>query len=776
VHASIQTTALQCLTRAALAALAAGALLSACGGASGAKDESAHVKPSAATAQNVWKVAAAESERFTVSGTRLTRYGIEGNWVEMWVTDATVDCSNATYGDPVSGTVKECQIADAGQWQNVAVERGSFSVVGAQRTRYGKEGVWTEKTFVDTTVSCSNATYGDPLVGTVKECQVYVGVAPVAGATITVQAAGEECEGRADLALLIRGSEVTRWRGVLGSARDAAPQYHKLSYQHPDKFLLADVEVAFVNDHWTPTCNRNIRVATVEVTQADGALERVELAKQTVRSTGTWSTADKCAEKDVQSEWLDCNGGFRFASVQPQPQTPPPETSADMLQSVYETDGSKLLNPERGFHQNTSMVTSTLWGAAGSEDTYAAVRQAGHTLVRGIALFDKHRDGPLPDSALSELRQGFAHARKHGIKVWFLAAYNFPSGAGSENDTTQTLDPELEVVLNHLDQLKPVFEENKDVLAGMYNGFIGAWGEWHSSNTGLHLDPKRRQIWEKILASVPADRMMTVRQFEAMDTLVDVPPTKDSAYDATAGSRTGMTNQCYLVNYTDAGTFVDSNSVPQQKALLAQWTQFVPFVAEVCEVSYREGNRNDCASAKAENEMLHLTALNATFYQPTLDAWKSEGCYDEIDNRMGYRFELARSSVQRQVQSGSPLQMSFVVKNVGYAAPFNPRALSVVLRNQSTGERYDMSILQSRSSTLDPRTWYRESGEITVSAAPTVPSGVPAGAYDVLLSLHDPVPGLATRPEYSIRLANKGVWESATGLNKLVGGVTVTAQ
>jgi hypothetical protein len=667
--------------------------------------------------------------------------------------------TGVTATDTTSQT--EATAASATEWRVAATEGANFTVTGTQLTRYGVEGNWVEKWFTDAVVECGNATYGDPLVGTVKSCQVSAGASPLAGAAITVQAASEECEGRADLALRIKGVEVTRWRGILGNARDAQPQYQALSYQHDADVALADVEIAFVNDHWTPSCNRNVRINSVQVTHAGGAVEVVKLAEQSVYSTGTWSAAEKCGARYVQSEWLDCNGAFRLGQ------------GPERIEASFEADGAPLLNPERGFYVNTSMVASNHWGAASGNGSYATARGAGQTLVRGIALLDKHRGGPLPESVLNELRQGFGHARNNGLKVWFKAAYNFPSGPGGEKDATKNIDPELAVVQNHLDQLKPIFEENKDVIAGLYNGFIGAWGEWHSSSTGLHQDPQRRQIWEKILQSVPADRMMTVRYFGAIDTLVATHPTKDTAYDQSAGARTGMTNQCYLVNTTDAGTF-DQNKVAEQKAQLSSWTRYVPFVAETCESPYTVGNRHDCASAKAENELLHLSALNSAFYKPILDGWKAQGCYDEIANRLGYRFELKNASVQKQVRAGTALQASFVVKNVGYAAPYNPRGLALVLRNQSTGVIYPMSILQPRSDTLDPRNWHRESGEISVSASPTVPADVPAGAYDVLLSLHDPMPNLSGRPEYSIRLANQDVWDSGTGLNKLISGVTVT--
>jgi hypothetical protein len=68
----------------------------------------------------------------------------------------------------------------------------------------------------------------------------------------------------------------------------------------------------------------------------------------------------------------------------------------------------------------------------------------------------------------------------------------------------------------------------------------------------------------------------------------------------------------------------------------------------------------------------------------------------------------------------------------------------------------------------DPRRW--GAGTTTSLswkvAAPPVP-----GTYKLLLNLPDP--RLSTRPDYSIRLANNGTWQSATGYNDLGQNVTV---
>ena len=51
---------------------------------------------------------------------------------------------------------------------------------------------------------------------------------------------------------------------------------------------------------------------------------------------------------------------------------------------------------------------------------------------------------------------------------------------------------------------------------------------------------------------------------------------------------------------------------------------------------------------------------------------------------------------------------------------------------------------------------------------------VPAGTYELLLSLPDPLSALGNRPEYAIQLANTDLWDPTTGFNDLQRIVTVT--
>jgi hypothetical protein len=134
---------------------------------------------------------------------------------------------------------------------------------------------------------------------------------------------------------------------------------------------------------------------------------------------------------------------------------------------------------------------------------------------------------------------------------------------------------------------------------------------------------------------------------------------------------------------------------------------------------------------------------------------------------LGYRLQLVRSSFPSQVQRTEELSGNFVIKNVGYASPYNPRGLELILRHQQTGKVYRIPILKSLSKTHDPRLWLPQVGEIAVDIRAKVPRTVPAGVYELLLNLPDPMPKLANRPEYAIRLANDQTWEAKTGFNSL---------
>lgn len=75
----------------------------------------------------------------------------------------------------------------------------------------------------------------------------------------------------------------------------------------------------------------------------------------------------------------------------------------------------------------------------------------------------------------------------------------------------------------------------------------------------------------------------------------------------------------------------------------------------------------------------------------------------------------------------------------------------------------------------DPRFWFPNE-DILFSYSVGIPSGMPAGQYNLYLHLPDPESRLYGNPLYSIRLANSNVNYTKEGYNELDYSVEVTSR
>lgn len=162
--------------------------------------------------------------------------------------------------------------------------------------------------------------------------------------------------------------------------------------------------------------------------------------------------------------------------VQARAEEPPLETI------TFQPSTLDFINPERGFYKFRDLTNSS---------GYSSVRAQGYSLIYGRILAENFRNGPLSQSFLNQIQAGFDAARANGLKVKPRVAYNDDGGA----------DAPKSVILNHIQQLKPLWEANKDVIYHMDAGFIGGWGEWHSSTNGLDNTADRTEILDAILAA-----------------------------------------------------------------------------------------------------------------------------------------------------------------------------------------------------------------------------------------------------------------------------------
>jgi hypothetical protein len=422
---------------------------------------------------------------------------------------------------------------------------------------------------------------------------------------------------------------------------------------------------------------------------------------------------------------------------------PPVPITGPTVSASYTRSTVDFPNPERGWH-----------GYGGSPSSYARSASDGFTLVRRYVRLDDYRYQELPASFLQELRSDLAALREHGLKVILRFSYNF----GREDDAPR------DRVLQHIAQVAPVLQEYTDVIAVMQAGFIGAWGEWHSSTHDLLTLENRTAITNALLGALDESRMIQIRYpYRARD-MFPTPPNATTAFTGSDASRVGQVNDCFVSSSSDGGTFIDQADYDYMEAV----TRYTVMGGETCAIA-GVNSRNDGHVAVAEMTRFHFDYLNHDFYEPIIDKWRSQGYYDEISRRLGYRYVMLETTSQESVAAGDTFSLNVRVENEGFGKLYNPRPINVVLRPAGGGTAITLR------ANDDARTAMPLAGETrTVGMTVRIPDSLPAGAYDVYLSLPDPAATLANDPRYAIRFANHDVWEASTGRNALNVQLIVT--
>ncbi|MCB8819104.1 hypothetical protein [Microvirga rosea] len=126
-------------------------------------------------------------------------YGVPGREAVVDVRGRGIPCSNEAFGDPAPGIPKRCAYVARGYgggfeeprprphrdrprwdedeeyraaaWRTCADEDGFCGFRGSKRVRYGAHGRYAEGVY-RSGVGCNNGTFGDPVPGVRKHCQV----------------------------------------------------------------------------------------------------------------------------------------------------------------------------------------------------------------------------------------------------------------------------------------------------------------------------------------------------------------------------------------------------------------------------------------------------------------------------------------------------------------------------------------------------------------------------------------------------------------------------
>lgn len=168
--------------------------------------------------------------------------------------------------------------------------------------------------------------------------------------------------------------------------------------------------------------------------------------------------------------------------------------------------------------------------------------------------------------------------RSAGLKTVLRFVYNYPE---NETDFQNVQDASLTRVLAHIEQLAPALQDNADVISVLQGGFIGAWGEWHTSSNGLTDASARTQVRDALLAAMPTDKFIQLRYPGHVTAWYATAIAPSQAFSGSGQARIGLHNDCFLASATDVGTYSeDAATRALQRDYVAAVSQTAPFGGE----------------------------------------------------------------------------------------------------------------------------------------------------------------------------------------------------
>ena len=434
----------------------------------------------------------------------------------------------------------------------------------------------------------------------------------------------------------------------------------------------------------------------------------------------------------------------------------PDDHIAGMEAVAYKASDEVIPNPERGFYTPQEIHNASAKPI--SKDNVSINRRQGRTLYLLEFYLTDFVSSDIPSDYLETVRKHFASMRSGGAKCILRFCY---SNGMYEKDKPWDATPEQ--ALRHIAQLKPIIQEYGDIIFVVQAGFIGSWGEWYYTEN-YDNDADRKAIVDALLDAVPEDRQIELRTpafkmglygFSYTDTL-----TRATAHQPNAKGRLGGHNDCYLASANDQGTYRGAND----RAYWSAESRYTIMGGETCGLSQfcHCDPQEDNAKAHgvlADMAINHFTYLNQSYHQGVIGRWRTEGCFEEIQKRLGYRFVLEKGQYTKGAKAGESFRVVLDLRNDGFAAVQNPRDAELVLTDKGG------KVLKTWSLNSDPRYWM-PGEKTTIDQTVTLPDSV-SGEVTLSLNLPDPCETLRNNPLFSIQLANEDIWDENTGLNKL---------
>lgn len=388
----------------------------------------------------------------------------------------------------------------------------------------------------------------------------------------------------------------------------------------------------------------------------------------------------------------------------------------------YTASTAVVRNPEVGPYMGYAYLDHGTSLADHAVELEGLMSTRAVNLVRAVFNLRPYRaQADIPTSFQTNTMQAsFDTARDLGIKLAVLFAYDFSGDADN--------DPGLARCLEHIASVAAMCNANKDVIAFYHMGFIGKWGEEHSSGNFTD-DNWSDEPWADRVTLLQAildafdDRPVVTRYVRLLRWFLGEEVGGTGTPRVTGSERLGIKNDSFLADDSQGGSY----EVPDTRgdfAWLEAWlaSEGAAGRPRVCSVEQESFGWSDAQKLAAfgQFETQHVSTVshsyhpdNVELFEDTMHPTEGMSYWEVVKRRIGYRLELQEATFPNAVAVGEDIDYEIELENTGWAAPYSQRDVVIVLRNTVSGDLHEFTLAD------DPRDWAPGSA-ITLTGSLTV--------------------------------------------------------
>jgi hypothetical protein len=365
-----------------------------------------------------------------------------------------------------------------------------------------------------------------------------------------------------------------------------------------------------------------------------------------------------------------------------------------------------LSNPDRGFHLESNFFAHNFTNPFNSSEVYPdgfvdkrlqtyGANKDGIALTQLYIYLTEWVGQDIPSQGLDNIQKMLDGLSSKGFKAILRFAYNYTglNTSGGESEKW---------ILRHIQQLQPLLKKNSGLIATVQIGFIGAWGEWHTSPLAQDQSAKDN-IVRALLEALPQDLTVEIRY-----------PTLKNALALPEGylQRIGYANDYFTAGehkYAPGNDFVPGDDWYKQ---VQKESPNLYVSGEIPYAEQTEMGLSDLISTSKTLRILrdhHYSAFDITQnFELNISSWKQQSVtpsflrsnkilfsddyfkdgegktvartyFDFVRDHLGYRLNMLPDA--RVTANGDQVNYDFRFTNTGFAKLINLKPIYLVFIN-----------------------------------------------------------------------------------------------